>query len=157
MAVSDWIDTLAKKWETLRYEGKNIRSFKLYERGEIPESLSPENMPCAINIMEGSLGDYSAGGSWEYVFGRTEFHLVPTAAKEHYPRLLDFYKLIRNEAVTGISLSSKVSDFELVPGEGGHMIRGPVELQYGDEPWHWGFVVTWRVKEDVSTEVSVTI
>lgn len=155
--VSDWIDEIAKKWETLRYEGKNIRSYKVYERGEIPESLAPENMPCAITLIEGSFGDYSAGGSWEYIQGRTEFHLIPVAAKEHYPRLLDFYKLIRNEAVTGISLEGNVDSFSLIPGEGGFFIRGPVELQYGDEPWHWGFVVTWQVKENVSTEVSVTV
>ena len=155
--VSDWIDVLAQKWETLEYEGKQIRSFKVYAKGEIPESLAPETMPCAITIMEGSLGDYSAGGSWEYIQGRTEFHLVPTNSKKHTPRLLDFYKLIRDEAVTGITLSSNVENFQLIPGEGGFFIRGPVELQYGDEPFHWGFVVYWQVKENVSTEVSVTI
>jgi hypothetical protein len=155
--VSDWIDKIAQKWESLEYEGKTIRSYKVYERGEIPESLSPEVMPCAITIMEGSLGDYAAGGSWEYIYGRTEFHLVPTAAKEHTPRLLDFYRLIRDEAVTGISLGGTVDLFSLRPGEGELMIRGPVEMQYGDEPWHWGFVVTWQVKENVSTEVTVAV
>ena len=156
MGVKDWIDNIPKKFEKLKYEGKNIRAYKVYGKPEIPESLSPKNMPCAITFMEGSFGDYSASGSWEYIQGRVEFHLVPTNSKKQTARLIDMRQLIRNEALKGITLGGNVDHFSLIPGEGGYSIRGPVELQYANEPWHLGYVLYWEVKENVSTEVSVT-
>jgi hypothetical protein len=154
--VSDWIDYIPEKISELSYRGKSIRSFLVYKKTEIPDKLEPEDIPAAVTYLIGSSGDYSAGGAWEYWTGQTDFYLENSTAKELYNQVLDFHPLIRNKLLENIQFAGLVDEFRLIEGETESSIRGPVELQYNEEaPFRWGYTVRWRVKENVSTEVTI--
>jgi hypothetical protein len=149
--ISDWIDDLCDRWGEINYQGKSIRSFRIYKGNAFPKKIEPEDLPCAITIIEGTDGNYTAGGSWEYTIGRTEFHVTPTL--DNLAEAIDFHPLIRNKLHEGIQLGAKLDHIRLIPGAGGQQIDGPVELQFGEEPPHYGFVVNWEAKENVSDEI----
>lgn len=157
MAVHNWIDEFIKQIEEIGDGGRRtVKAYRVYEENELPEKLEPKHFPCAITSIELTVGDYSAGGSWELTYGTTEFHLFGDAARQHYGECLEWIPRIRNKFHEKIMLGGLVDSIALLKGAGeGAGIRGPVELQYGDEVPHWGLVATWVAKENVSTEVTV--
>ena len=160
LMVSDWIDYIVDKVSELSYQGRSVRAFSVYKKSEIPEKLESDDLPAAIVIPEGTFGDYSAGGSWEFWLGRIEFHLENSTNKELLNQVLDFHPLIRNKLLENIKFGGLVDEFRLLPGRAGTggeaSIQGPAELQWNEEaPFRWGYIVSWRVKEDVSTEVTM--
>jgi hypothetical protein len=157
VAVHEWIDTLVNQWGTIRHGKKNVRAFLVHKKSEYPEALRADDFPVAITYIRTTSGIYAAGGAWEYTYGITEFHITPTADRSLYGQVLEWIPLIRNKLFESITLGGLISNIDLVPGEGeGSGIYGPVELQYQgtEEPPHWGYVVNWVAKEQL-TDVSV--
>lgn len=154
MTIKDWIDTLIDHFGTITYEGKQIRSYRIYKKSEIPEAIIPEQVPCAITYLTGVYPELTAGISIEYSYGTTEFYLTNNASKENYAKVLDFYPLIRNKFGENLTLGGLVSEIRLYAPEGSASIRF-VEIQYSEEPARHGIIVDWRVKEIISDELTV--
>lgn len=147
MAVTDWIDQVAKIFEIADGRGGTVTSYRPYEKGEFPEAIS--DFPCAIHYTLGVRNQYSLGGPClDYYQGVSEFHLTPSTAKSLIPYCMTFISKIRDAAAANITLGGRVAHFLLEMEEVSQ--QGPVSLQYGGEEPHWGIVVRWEVKEDVT-------
>src|SRR3990167_6511083 len=148
MAVENFIDEITSLWDGISDgKGGQVRSYRVYEKNEFPESLSV--FPCAITYTIEVRNNYSAGGPNVDLFrGLTEFHLFPNVSKSNLPELMRYMARIRNAAAGEITLNGKVSHFLLrtdVPS-----VQGPLRLQYGSEEPHLGLLVNWEVKEAVT-------
>jgi len=148
MGIEVWIDRITRLWEISDGNGGKVRSFRVYERDEFPESIS--QFPCAITYITRYVPEYSLGGPLKgHYTGRTEFHLTASVAKNKMPWLMLFLARIRNAAAGHMSLGGTVDHFLLAE----EAIQGPVQLTYGNEEPHLGFVVNWTVKADEAGEV----
>lgn len=150
MAVNDWIDSVATLMAVSDGAGGTVRSYRVYEKAEFPESITV--YPCALSYVSGV---QFVGGHFSYAVwsGVTEFHLMPNANKANLPRLMLYIARIYAACNASIQLGGLVEHFLLKPG--GPNIVGPVQLKYGSEEPHHGLVVNWEVKENVSDEVTV--
>lgn len=158
MAVENWIDDITRLWEFAApgENGRLVKAFRVFEKDEFPEALTADLYPCALTYTVDVASDYGAGGpNIDFYHGRTEFHVVPSAAKSYYPRLMRYLALVRNAAAGSVKLAGKVDSF-LLRADEGPSIEGPVLLQYGSEEPHLGLVVHWVVKEDVSGDFAVS-
>jgi len=155
MASIDWIDELIDNFGEISDGKKLVRAYRIYKDQDFPDAIPADKMPAAYTYITSVEGNYSAGLCIEFTYGVTEFHIFDTTNRELYGELLGWIPRIRNKLYEHITLEGRVEDVRIVEGEGGAGIR-PVELQFTSEDTpHWGIVVSWRVKEDVSTEVTV--
>ena len=153
--IEDWIDTLAAVWQIDDGRNKTVRSLRLYEKVELPESLALTDLPLAIP-REVNLDDapYAVAGATATYRGATEFHLAPNTAKSHIPYVLAFMGKIIVAAAASLKLNSLVKEFRL-DNSGGPAIQF-TSLQYADEAEHWGLVVRWVVEEDILSQITVS-
>ncbi len=150
--IENWIDEIAKVWgEIDDGKGGKVRSYQMYEVGEVPDALS--EFPCAISYPRQVLSEYGAGNSVDLWDGKTEFHLTPNTARSLLPFVIRYFARIRDAAALHMTLGGKVDYFLLQ--QDGKSIEGPVELKYGGEEPHWGLIVYWRVKENVTNQVVI--
>ncbi len=148
MSVESWIDNICKLWEIDNGRGGTVRSYRVYEKNEFPESIT--EYPCALTYTLGVQSAYSlAGPNLDMWHGVTEFHLFPGVDKRNFPAIMLFFARIRNAAASDIQLGGTVNYF-LLDGERDPNIQGPVTLQYGSEEPHLGIIVYWVVKEAVT-------
>lgn len=149
MAVTDWIDDIAKLWGTMENgQGELLRSYKIFEKAEVPEALI--TYPCAITYVSAlSSLSYAAGGVaiWR---GTTEIHVTPNTSKANIPGLMLWYERITVKAASSLQLGGKVDHFKLMPQD---PIRAAT-LQYASEDYHHGLIVQWEVKEKLALSLS---
>ncbi len=155
--IEDWIDTLANVFAFTDPKNRTVRSFKLFGSEEFPESIPIADGPVALTIVSGiSKGVISEGNSvilfWE---GVTEIHATKDLGKANLPLLTKYFGCIIRACAAKLTLGGAVTHFEIDFGSGG--IEGPLEMQYGKEDKHYGFLVHWEVKETLgSSEVPVS-
>ena len=152
MAVTDWIDKIAKVWSKIEDgKGSSMRSYRSFEKAEFPDALS--QFPCVLTYVTNLPSvQYSAGGPNKAVWrGVSEFHIVPNVLKSNYPYLMSFYDRIIKAAAANYQLGGAVDHFVLVNPDA---IR-PGVLSYGSEELHLGLVVSWEVKDNLTVSVSV--
>lgn len=141
--VEVWIDTLAKVWEISDGKGGTVKSYRVFERDELPEDV-PLDKATALSYIDDADVDYSKGGPCTVLWkGTTEFNLAPDLSKKHIPRILRYFKRIVVAAAANMKLSGKVSYFKLVP-------QNSISLEalaYGQQAQHLGLVVRWTVKQ----------
>ena len=155
MATVDWIDAFIGNLGEITDGKKLIHAYKIYTERDLPEKINPEKLPAAVTWITSVEPTCSAGLSYEYTYGTTEFHIFDTVNRELYGELLSWIPLIRNKIYESVKLGGLVDDVRIVESEGGAGIR-PTEMQFtSEDPWHYGIVVSWRVKQNVSTEVTV--
>jgi hypothetical protein len=144
MAVEDWIDTLCAIWEITDGQGGQIRSYRVYEKNEFPESIS--EVPCAITYTQGVGLQIMASGGHSMWQGATEFHLTKNVNKANYPPMMKHFANIRAAMAANMKLGGLVDHLRastvVTPN-----VQGPLILQYGTEDPHYGIVVYWEVKE----------
>ena len=76
--IEDWLDAVAKVFEMDDGRGGTVRSFRVYERADIPEALRGDLFPCAISYIADCEPEYSDGGVDTIIWhGVTELHVVP--------------------------------------------------------------------------------
>lgn len=145
MAVENWIDAIARRWEISDGKGGTVRSFRVYEKAEFPEAITI--FPCALTYTTDVTPIYGASAiDREMWNGVTEFHLFEGVNKSNFPELMRYFNRIITAAAGDVTLGGLVSYF-MIRQEGGPGISGPVVLQYGSESPHHGIVVNWVVKE----------
>ena len=143
--MADWLNAIADLFALSDGRGGSVRSYSA-DRDDFPETLPVAESACALTYITGCEPTYSIGGPRPTIYtGRTEFHLAPNTSKMHLPRINAYYARIRNAMAGSMTLSGKVADFRKREGTA-QLIRGPVELKYGDETGHLGLVVDWEVK-----------
>lgn len=155
--ITDWIDALQDIWATIQGDGfKTVRAPYLVKRAEFPTSIDPKDLltnPMAISVVGETEFIYSAGGPNEGFYqGVTEFHVAPSLDMGLIPQMLQWPRLIAVKAAANMKLGGVVHNFVLQQRP--DQITGPVELQYGDENPHWGFIVYWEVKENLNTAIT---
>jgi hypothetical protein len=156
--IENWIDTLAKVWELDDGRGNLVWSPRIFEKDEFPDALPEIDRPIALSFLTSTSTQYSAGGPCINLYtGFTEFHFPGGLKQNLRGYVMKFIGKIELAAAAKARLGGIVEHFLLVPGEGGNpSIQGPIPLQYGEEAEHWGLVVHWEVKENVSGQVTVT-
>jgi hypothetical protein len=150
--IESWIDNLAKIWRISDQRFGTVQSYLLIERAEFPSSIDPAtlaNQPVALTIPGWMKPEYSVGGpKIGFYRGVTEFHVAPSVDASLIPSLMPWYGMILTAAAANVQLSSTVEYFLIDDRE--DAIAGPLALQYGSEPLHWGFLVRWVVKEKLN-------
>ena len=156
--IESWIDELAKIWEISDRKFGTVRSIKLIERAEFPDSIDPamlDTSPLALTVPGGMKPEYSFGGPiLGYWNGVTEFHVAPDLNRSRIPSLLQWYGMIVRAAAANMKLNNTVDLFLIDDRE--DAITGPVALKYGNEAEHWGFIVHWKVQERLEADVTVS-
>lgn len=154
MAITDWIDELAKRVaaEIEDPSGRQVESFYLHEKANWQESIRV--FPTMLSYPTGVRCHYSAGGPcYDLWTGQTEFHLVPDTGKHQYPLIMRYYAMIRDAFAKHITLGGKVA-YLMLQNESGNSISGPVVMTYGTDAPHLGLIASWVVKEMTSVTVS---
>lgn len=156
--VEGWIDALCKVWEIDDGKGNLVWSPRLFERDEFPEALPKIDRPIALSFLVNTATSYSAGGPCINIYsGFTEFHFQGGLNHSQKAYVMKFIRRIEVAAAANARLGGLVDHFMLTPIDGGQpSIQGPVTLQYGDEAEHWGLIVNWEVKENVSGKITVS-
>jgi hypothetical protein len=156
--MMEWIDELTKIWAFSDERFGTVRSYKVIEKAEFPLSIDPKDLatsPIAITLPAALRPEYSAGGPtigfWR---GITEFHVAPDVDKKRLPSIMRWYRLILAAAAGNMKLNGTCELFLLADIE--NAIDGPMGLQYGTEAEHWGFIVSWQVKERLEGQFTVS-
>lgn len=153
MSVELWIDAVAKLYDGIRIGNKSIRSFRIYEKDEFPESIKGDEIPCALTYTTDVLCEYGNTVCFDYWKGKTEIHWTPNVDKSKYPEIMLLFKQIRNAFALHRTLGGKVAYIQL--DTEGPSIQGPVVFTYGDEVTHLGLLVHWIVKEQTGGEITL--
>ncbi len=144
-----WIDALTKIWQIDDGRGSLVKSYRLFEKNEIPDSL--DTFPCAITYLVEVESNYSGGASFDLITGVTEFHLAAGVAKSNMAYVMRFVDRIKTAAAANVTLGGLVSYFTLTPNQPN--ILGPLELYYGDNAPNMGLTAHWTVKTNDNVAV----
>lgn len=153
VALEDWVDTLADVFAVSDGKGGTVKSYHFYDRPEFPGSITV--FPCAVTVPQRCRPMYSLGGPLvDYWQGITELHIAPNNDMSLIPYAVRFVKRVRDAAAANLTLGGRVAHF-LIRQDIPDAIAGPVKIRWAeDEPWHWGLVVAWEVKDAESYTVS---
>lgn len=156
--ISDWIDALQDVWMSIQVDGAStVRAPYLFKKAEFPSAIDPADLlvnPIAITVVGERQYKYSAGGPNECFYqGVTEFHVSPSRDMGLIPQIEKYPDQIAIKAAANMKLGNRVHNFVLQDRP--DQITGPVELQYGDENPHWGYIVYWEVKEIMNATITV--
>ena len=156
--IQDWIDAVQDMWASIQGEGfKTVRAPYMVKRAEFPSAIDAKELltsPIVLSIPGEQMFEYSLGGqNTFYCQGVSEFHVAPSLDMGLLPHLIQWSGLIAVKAAANMKLGGLVHNFVLQNRP--DQITGPVELQYGDEQPHWGFIVYWEVKEIVNSSITV--
>lgn len=156
--IETWIDTLAKVWEVDDGKGNLVFAPRIFGKDEFPEALPKIDKPIALTFITDTATSYSVGGPCiNITHGFTEFHFQGGLNRSQIPYVLKFINRIEAAAAGAARLGGLVEHFLLTPINAGQpSIQGPVTLQYGDEAEHWGLIVNWEVKENVTGQFTVS-
>lgn len=138
--IEDWIDELTKVWEIDDGRGGTVRSYRLFERDEMPDDI-PLERPVALTFFDELEADYSLSVAIGIYTGTTEFNLTPDLNRRRIPAVLKFVGKILRAAAARMTLGGRVNYFVVTK-------IGLTALRYGNEAPHLGLEVTWMVKED---------
>jgi len=149
--IENWIDAIAKLWEFDNGRGGTLKSYRVFERAEFPEALT--EFPCAITYPSGLQPEYTVGGPtillWD---GVSEFHITPDVQMVNIPLAFPFYKRILTAAAGSMTLGGKVAYF-IIPNEPGAVQF--VTFEYDNGPKHRGLLLRWKVKENITGQITV--
>lgn len=156
--ITDWIDTMQDMWRGISGDGfDTVFAPYLVKRAEFPSAIDARSLaqhPIALSIPGEFQFQYSAGGQQTlFVQGVTEFHVAPSLDMGLIPSLMQWPALIAAKAAANMKLGGLVHNFILQARD--DQITGPVELRFGDETPHWGFIAYWEVKEIVNGSITV--
>lgn len=153
--IEKWIDALTKVWEFDTGRNGTVFSYRLYEKANFPETLSPTAFPIALTIPpELDDAEYSAGGPHFGIYkGVTEFHISQNCAKSELPYVGTYVGRIWKAVASNAKLGGLVEYF-MLDTDSKPVISAPLALKFGDEAEHWGLLVNWIVKERVEGQLN---
>jgi hypothetical protein len=145
--IDDWVDALSKVWEVDDGRGGTVKSYRLFERDEFPETV-PLDHATALTFVDSVDFEYSQGGPVIAVWrGTVEYNLAPDLDRKRIPYVLRFFERIMRAAAGNMTLGGKVNYFVLDASGSLEMAI----LKYGNAgAEHLGIVAKWIVKEVLS-------
>ena len=151
--IEDWIDAVCDVWKFDVPGFRTVKSPYLVKEKKFPAAINAgQDFPIALTYLDSIQPKISKGSKHITWYGKTEFHVAPDLGKAHLPALLLFPGRIMRAAALHTVLSgvttADVGGFVIMDRQDG--LKGPVSLQWGEEPEHWGFVVSWMVEESLN-------
>lgn len=153
MAIQNWIDEIIKVMGTIpSHTGGKLITYRVASKAEIPEALSVPP-PCAIIYPTRLISaQYSMGGTCKEIWEvKGEFYLFPDIKKSNLPELIKYFKKIRDATLASLTLGGKVDHFIFGPES---MMLAVLTYEVDGSERH-GIAVTWEVKSDVGSEVTI--
>jgi hypothetical protein len=152
-SVESWIDAVAKLWR-LSYDGKQLTSFLIIEKNEMPAAVVADMAPCVISYPVSCEPEYSLGGPTKlYWTGESDFHLTKDVKPANLVSILPFYGRIFAAAAASMQLGGKVFSFRIP--------RDPQAIRLVSfegpqaKPDHQGLIVKWQVEQHVSGQYTI--
>jgi hypothetical protein len=149
--IENWLDAVCKVFGTISNgSGGQVASYRVFEKAEIPSALTV--FPCAVTYVPEAEPAYTSGAITSLIWsGETELHVTATADPALLTDVMKYFSRVLLAVTGNRSLGGKVQYFLLPEGE--KSIRMS-KLQYGTGPDHYGLVIMWQVKENVSLSLS---
>ena len=147
-----WLDAACKVFGSIsNRKGGNIRSYRVFEKNEIPAALELSS-PCAVTYVQDVSVEYVAGGidalNWG---GMTELHITPVVDPSLLADVMWYFTGVLNAMKANHTLGGRVQWFRLPESEKSIRI---IPTTYGQGPAHYALVVTWEVRENVALMLS---
>jgi hypothetical protein len=153
--LESWMDKVCDVMAVTDVRGVPVQSFKVFTRNELPEAITPEMIPCAVNYVQNCQPQYSSGGPtllfWD---GQTEFHLTQDVAPANIPYVLSFFEKVITAAAAEMTLDGTVELF-LVRNDAQALTFATYRNSQGQDD-HQGIIVRWQVKQNISGQLTVT-
>jgi hypothetical protein len=149
--IENWLDAVCKVFGTIpNGKGGQVKAYRVFEQGEIPSALT--EYPCAVTYVPEAEPEYTSGAITALVWsGETELHITAADDPALLSDVMKYFSRVLAVVTANRTLGGKVQFF-LLP-EGQKSIRMS-KLQYGSGPFHYGLVVMWEVKENISLSLS---
>ena len=155
-SVESWMDDLCRVFAVSDGE-RPIRSFLVFERNELPESITPEMTPCVVNYVPELQLEYSEGGpTLFYWYGQSDFHITRDVKVSNVPGIMRYFGRIVAAAAGHMKLNNRVEHFTILQGTAGSMQFVTYKHPVTGADDHQGIVVRWMVKQNVSGEYVVS-
>lgn len=154
--LQNWLDNLCEVMTVTDRHGKQVRSFHVFDRNELPDAITPEDAPCAVSYVTDIQLEYSAGGPTHlYCYGQTEFHLTEDVKPANVAYCMSMYEPIVRACAGAMTLGGTVKHFTLLqnaPGALAFMTYTNID----GKPDHQGIVVKWYVNYVASGDLVVS-
>ena len=149
--IENWLDSVCKVFGSISNgSGGQLTSYRVFEKSEIPSELTV--FPCAVTYVPEAEPEYTSGAISSLIWsGETELHVAAADDPALLTDVMKYFSRILQVMTANRTLGGKVQYFLLPEGE--KAIRMS-KLQYGSGPYHYGLVVLWQVKENVSLSLS---
>jgi hypothetical protein len=153
--LQTWLDNLCTVMGVTDLHGRQVHSFTVFERNELPDAITPEMVPCAVSYVSECRAEYSLGGpTLLFWSGQTEFHLTTDVKPANIPYVLTFFEKVITAAAGNMKLSGTVELF-LINSDASAMQFATFRNAEGRDD-HQGIVVRWNVKQPISGQLTVS-
>lgn len=153
--LQSWMDKVCAVMAVTGVDGVQVHSFKVFEKNEMPDAVTPEMVPCAVSYVQNCQPEYSMGGpSILFWNGQTEFHLTTDVKPANIPFVLSFFEKVLISAAANLQLSGTVELF-LIRNDAQAMTFATYRRADGADD-HQGIVVQWQVKQVISGGLTVS-
>ena len=153
--IESWLDNLCAVMGVTDRHGKQVRSFMVFKRNELPLSILPEDVPCVVSYVTDVQPQYSSGGpTILFHQGQSEYHLTTDVSPSNVPYCMSLFEPILRAAAGSMKLSGTVELF-IIPEQAGSMQFITYRNAEGKDD-HQGVVVKWTVKQNISGDLVVS-
>lgn len=154
--IQSWMDKLCDVMSVTDQHGKQVTSFHVFDRNELPNAITPEMTPCAVSYVTDIELQYSVGGPTLLFFqGQTEFHMTNDVKPANVGYCMSLFEPIVRACAGNMRLSSTVEHF-LIQQNNGQALQFMTYRNPDGRDDHQGVVVRWMVKQNISGDLVVS-
>ena len=154
--LQSWLDNLCEVMSVTDRHGRQVRSFHVFDRNELPDAITPEDAPCAVSYVTDIQIEYSAGGPAHlYYYGQTEYHLTTDVKPANVAYCMSMYEPIVRACAGDMQLGGTVKHFTVLQNTAG-ALAFMTYTNIDGKPDHQGIVVKWYVNQVVSGDLVVS-
>lgn len=156
-SVETFLDAICRAFAVSDGGLGKVRSFLVFERNELPESVTVEMVPCAVTYVTDMQLEYSTGGPTIFYWqGQTDFHLTKDVAMKNVGGVMKYFARIAAAAMKNATLGGLVELFIILQNAAGAMQFVTFKHPVTGADDHQGIVVRWSVKQVVSGQYVVS-
>lgn len=153
--LESWFDKVCDVMAVTDVQGRQVHSYHVFDKNELPLAISTEMVPCAITYIGELNPEYSAGGpTLLFWTGQTEFHLTTDVKPANIAYVMSFFEKIITAAAAKMKLDGTVEMF-VIPSSGNAIQFATFKNPDGRDD-HQGIVVKWSVKQNISGQLTVS-
>jgi hypothetical protein len=155
--LQSWLDNLCEVMAVTDRHGRQVRSYHVFDRNELPNSITSEDVPCAVSYVTDIQPQYSMGGPTLLFYqGQTEFHLTTDVKPVNVAYCMSIFEPIIRAAAGNMRLGATVESFTILQEQAGALQFSTYRNAEGRDD-HQGVVVKWTVKQNISGDLVVSI